>query len=479
MQGLVRKKRLIAGVISLSVFLVGCDGPKEDVVKTAVEPAAELTKAEAVPTTKSTVNPMVNLPVISPTLPKVVDFDGLSTVNLKTLQKRFDIFSWQSFIALNWPANTDGSADTGVNIGEKPGAMTVWQHYKESRDIFLPGGAVPPAWGEANPPPSVCTGSVARPVLNQVGKTPNVLDESGEPFKTGPLIDQNGQYTRFEILTNEVMFDYIVDNALYSKEGQSDFTGSADFPFGCDNSTNSPDAIPKPDCTSASGSVWGALMVKSSWKVMGDNDDTSKFHTTKAYVYNNPDENEGVIASCSLQTVGMVGLHIATKVDTAKQWVWSTFEHIDNAPTQGEPANKAYYNYFDPNCTDCSVNEPPARPWDPATAHTTPSQIERVIPIDPATQALNASYHESLNNLVANSVWTNYELVNTQWPTNENDPVDLTGVPAPTFLANTTLETYIQGHVEQTSSSCIGCHNNAGMTNGAFSDFTYLLQRAQ
>ena len=77
------------------------------------------------------------------------------------------------------------------------------------------------------------------------------------------------------------------------------------------------------------------------------------------------------------------------------------------------------------------------------------------------------------------SVWQNYELVSTQWPTNAQSKTDPTGVPAPSFLANTTLETYIQGEIKQTSSSCMACHNNATSTNGDFSDFTYLLQRAQ
>ena len=85
----------------------------------------------------------------------------------------------------------------------------------------------------------------------------------------------------------------------------------------------------------------------------------------------------------------------------------------------------------------------------------------------------------ALEKLYKGSVWANYELISTQWPTDPNSVSDLTGRPAPTFLANATLETYIQGSVPQTSSNCIACHNNADMTNGMFSDFTYLLQRAE
>lgn len=399
------------------------------------------------------------LPKINATLPTVETFSGVAS--LDALQHDFDVFSWESFIALNWPARADGSADTGTNIGDKPGAMTVWQSFKESRDIFLPNGAVPPIWDRPNSPPRVCHGTNGVPVLSQVGKTPNVLDESGEPFQTGPLIDQNGQYTRFEILTNEVMFDYIVDKKLYSKAGQSAFGNKADFPFSTDDKV-------------------GSIMIKASWKVIGANDDPARFHVTKAYVYNNPDENAGVAAACNLQSVGLVGFHIATKAKDNPQWLWSTFEHIDNVPTKGHPASKAHYNYFKPNCNDCTaVNEPPPRPWDPGTPHTRPSQIERVIPIDDATNMLNDSYHAALKKLVPGTVWINYELVSTQWPTDAKNKTDPTGVPAPSFLANTTLETYIQGETRQTSSSCIQCHNNATMTSGKFSDFTYLLQRAQ
>ena len=75
-------------------------------------------------------------------------------------------------------------------------------------------------------------------------------------------------------------------------------------------------------------------------------------------------------------------------------------------------------------------------------------------------------------------MWENYTLVSTQWPTDAANKTDLTGKPAPTFLANTTAETYIQGSVPMASSNCIECHNNATTTTGKFSDFTYILENA-
>ena len=412
------------------------------------------------------------LPGINPTLPVAPIFDGPST--LEGIQHDLDMFSWESFIALNWPAKVDGTPDINVTIGEQD-LMGVWQFFKESRDIFLPGGAEPPPWSATNPLPESCEGMETPIVIGQLGKIHNVLDEGGEVFQTGsvqtsppqtstlqtgPLIDQNGQYARFEVLTNEVMFNYILDNQLYSKTGQQNFGMEANFPFGTNTAA-------------------GSIMIKAAWKVMGDNDEPSRFHTSQAYIYDNPHEHSGVKAACKLQNVGLVGLHIATKAKNEIQWIWSTFEHVDNVPTQGQLADKAHYNFYQPNCGDCAeVNTPPPRPWNPAMPQQ-PSQIERVTAIDEPTRRLNASYQAALMAAAPGSVWANYELVSTQWATDATNPTDPTGIPAPTFLANSTLETYMQGSVPQMSSGCIQCHNNAAMTTGKPADFTYLLQRAQ
>ena len=114
--------------------------------------------------------------------------------------------------------------------------------------------------------------------------------------------------------------------------------------------------------------------------------------------------------------------------------------------------------------------------------------------------------------MLQNSVWKNYMLLSTQWPsaiwlhgslharkirmrrrpkTDFLKQPDMTCSPAPTFLANSTLETYSQGNVPLASSSCIACHGNAvGFQKGASnpqhgkpnlnqSDFTFMLEKAQ
>lgn len=434
---------------------------------------------------------------VSTTIPKSPNFPQGSTDDIDGLQCDFDVFSWNSFIALNHgPGGSFGNVD-----GDNP---TLWEGWPESSDIFLPKGAAPPQWQPGKPPPdheippecaAESTGGEVR-VLRQIAKIPDILEATDEPFLSGPLIDVNGRYSRFAININQEMYNYILQNELYSEPGQEVFTAAGStvsFPCSCD-------ADPKAQTCTAQG-LEGAIMVKSAWKVLDpeQGDDPSKFHKMKAFIFTPAQRDQP--ATCSSQLIGLVGFHIAHKTQADVQWLWSTFEHVGNVPTQGEaiPA-ESKFSYFIPNCTDCNeVNVPPPQPWNPhvqpVPADSDKSQVMRVIPLTSATKQMNAAVQPAL---LADTVWANYELISTQWPTdasgsaksdpnpqnswcNAINPGDMTGAPAPPFLANTTLETYIQGTVPQASSSCINCHLNATMAAGqnSFSDFTYLLERAQ
>jgi hypothetical protein len=234
-------------------------------------------------------------------------------------------------------------------------------------------------------------------------------------------------------------------------------------------------------------------MVKSSWKVISDAD-KSRFHTQTVLVYSPASQNPKYPASCTPKLMGLVGLHIGHKTQSGAQWLWSTFEHVANAPTEADVASKNFkppYNYYDPNCpaAKCPPNAVPPRPWDPTKVSSFHSQVVRMNMFKgnefafTSAAARNADALKLLLGVSSTSVWQNYELISTMWPTNtgkcEANPGDPLGTPAPNFLANTTLETYIQGMVPNVSSNCIECHNNATMTTPVPSDFTYILQRAK
>ena len=427
----------------------------------------------------STVPPIV----LSPAIPGDVNVTA-QTVSVEAFQPDFDVYSWNTFIALNWPPGPNGNGDPKQTIGKSKSGDndTVWEHYRDTRDIFLPGGKKPTWNGPGQPVPPECA-KLAKPgmrVLSQVGKTPTVLTASSQPFNTGPLIDQNGVYTRFEILLNKTMFDYILNNSLYSKAGQKVFTPPVKFTCGTLGSAGKP-------------GVEGAIMVKSAWKVINLSE-KPRFHSEDVLVYSPASDNPKYPASCTARTMGLVGLHIAHKTQHASQWLWSTFEHVDNAPTDQDVKSgnlKAKYNYYNPKCdaTKCPPNAIPPRPWDPTKVSSFHSQVVRMdqfnLPIYASSAAArNADAKKLLKGVNPKSVWQNYMLISTMWPTNPGNcgpaPGDPLGTPAPTFLANTTLETYLQRVPPQpnVSSQCIECHNNATMTVPVASDFTYVLERA-
>ena len=431
-----------------------------------------------VTTTTAPADPAI---VLSPKIPGDAQFGQLppnatNEQKLLAIQGDFDIYSWNTFIALNWPPGPGGNGDPNKTIGQNGDNDTVWEHYRNVEDVFLPGGAKPSYNGPVGVP-TQCKASYkpGMKIVSQVGKTPTVLTAFSQPFNTGPIIDQYGNYTRFEILVNKPMFDYILQNTLYSKAGQKVFSGAVKFPCG------------------VLGGPEGAIMVKAAWKVINPAD-KNRFHTQTVLVYSPASQNPKYPASCNTKLMGLVGLHIGHKTNSGAQWLWSTFEHVDNAPTEADVASgklKATYNYYDPKCpaSKCPPNQVPPRPWNPTQVSAFHSQVVRMNMFKgnefafTSAAARNADALKLLLGVSSSSVWQNYELISTMWPTNtgqcQASPGDPLGTPAPTFLANTTLETYIQGMVPNVSSNCIECHNNATMTTPVPSDFTYVLQRAQ
>ena len=85
-----------------------------------------------------------------------------------------------------------------------------------------------------------------------------MIEESfNEPFKTGPLIDQQGHYAIFDILMNRQMFKYITDHHLNTKAGQAANADLlVDFP---------PARMPEPELAQAR---FGSFMLKVSWKIL-------------------------------------------------------------------------------------------------------------------------------------------------------------------------------------------------------------------
>lgn len=494
---IIRTNPKLAGVLGLLVLLAFTGRPKSSAGGAAKQPGrADFNPV--VPCPDATLNDIDKLDPSSIAairngiqgLPCDGEPEESGTDFTTKLQHGFDYYSWLTFIALNSPA--DGKSPIGND------APTVWESYKQLPDVMLPGGVKPTDWSDPNQdvvPPQCSTKFKSGMMIIHM----EMEETYNEPFKSGALFDQNGNYALFVIFMNRQMFQYIQDNSLYSRGGQEKFSDEVNFPSGSDGSA-----------ADHQEKTLGAIMIKASWKILKPGVDFNsndpkvkpKYHMIDALLYL-PEAQE----PCRQVKLGLIGFHVGHKTVTRQQWIWTTFEHHDNVPTQDDvedgKAKGKQYNFYNPNCSRCPINQTPPWPWDPLRLDWDPdrhpsvfkSQIVRMGPspifADDDVGKLNRAFHSWKQ--IRGTVWQNYDLITTQWPSafpcasnpHPSDLPDATCAPFPTFLANSTLETFSQseaeGGVPLATSSCISCHNNATTQHqpATRSDFTYILEKAK
>jgi len=431
--------------------------------------------------------------------------EGTKKTQLQHRQRGFDFYSWLTFIALNSPADGRTRIDKSM-----PNTKAVWEdrkNFKQLLDVMLPDGAAS-KWDDPKKAPPECENQFKPDTDMGI----EIIEESyNQPFRTGPLIDQQGNYALFDILMNREMFDYIQKHKLYSKPEQQSEENSklkVDFPAG-----------KNPTKGEIEGGHPGGIIIKVSWKILDSEAEKRKFHTVDAVISMLPDRGS-TQRQCVRKTLGLVGFHVMHKTETRLQWIWTSFEHVDNVPEESEVGKRRSWNFYQfCNTRACpAVNQTPPRPWEPKPSLGLKfdgpfrSQIVRKTPLTEDTKRMNKKFQE----IVRGSVWENYMLLSTQWPSDfrcaakkspesgpdpntdlEKEP-DMNCAPAPTFLANSTLETYSQGNVPLASSSCMACHGNAtsyqssppaadqfdadGKPKAKFfnqTDFTFMLEKAR
>jgi len=471
--------------------------------------------------------PEIPFPPLSPEMPYDVDMAQKSALEKKQqfahVQRLFDIYSWQTFIALNWPIDDQGKPQKSITAESRH----FWETYIESFQVYKEDGS-----GPVNPNPPYDYGTVKgypndyAPERGERLLTMNfqkniparissrksrgvVADETLQAF-SGPLIDQNGKWVRYEVLMNEPEYDYVVQNQFYNLDGQLLFSNAGkqvNFPSGMNKDGLNRPPLPEPKR--------GAMELKLSWKELGKGDIQSRFLRVKAMI-------EDADGSWHKKEMGLVGMHIAVKTESSPTWVWATFEHVDNVrindfladPGVDGNAPKAP-SFYDPNQPTKTVNVLPTPTGKDASGNPTwdiskvtyPVQVTRVIPIPVAKEVLNSEVQGILGK--AGSVLRYYELIDTQWPTGTDPktgtspltPAVPPGTPinfnapnaiankapgdiTPTFLTNSTMETYFQTgnqpatNEEEGSSfditpifateSCTGCHYSAGIVTRSF-----------
>jgi len=457
----------LAVLILLTVFIdFSCTG---DSVKVPKIPKVEIpTLAES----------GIQLPSLSGNVPLSVsipsDFKG-QPVNARPF---FDIFSWEMFIALNWPLDGDNRGvpqspdDPNTLLNMTNTTPVVWTSYKNQFDLFNQGNNRPSAWDSWDNPVNLCGNGTTSP--RHVFSTSKAVSLDGgeidEAFSY-PLIDQAQNYVLFEMKYNKAQYNFIrgqdddPSSWFYLRKNLSKYL------------MNNNDSLVMP--ASSEPSTYGAIMVKAGWKELTAADDESLYYVINEEVY------DPTTKQCNIKKMGLTGLHLVQKLDNFQQWIWSSFEHRNNVPGSGSQQPYTFNNGTDtPATTGGWANRPNSTKLNPDKATRTPTQVTRfneipTTPTDSSTVVINESYQK----LLKGTVWENYQLVITQWPTESNEYIiyghrggiypAASGQPFPVNgCTNTSAETYLQAPNDAAGkggNSCMSCHYQTSSTDFSWS----------
>jgi hypothetical protein len=496
-------------VCSLALVFAAC---RRELPSTEMTATAPQTDTSTSPTT-TTAPPPAALPACYPAvtaggpsvLPAVTISGNIplfvplpSAINSPTqIRPYFDWFSWMEFIALNWPASSEGRGnaqspnDPNVFKSAAPGTTTVWGTYKANWELFDQGGArptpfdsydtpVPPTCGSAKVP-----GAARKKTLVMTSKGNSVLGDGVQAFSF-PLVDTTKEYVMYEVRYGRQPYEF-----MRGKDGDQN---QKTWLYLAKNLIPPVQLTMPPTLSVDSGAgskvnQLGSIMIKAAWREMTavPKEQWARYYVVDAEVY------DPTTQKCSDMSVGLVGLHIVQKLDLFPEWVWSTFEHVDVIADQqtGKQQNALLASCpdTDPECqANGYKNRPPSTKLNPDQNARVPVQALRlnIIPTTPAG-ASTVDANTAFQSALTGTPWANYQLVVTQWPFAANDMTTYKapdaggnypctcGYPFPvTGAVNLTMETYFQSANSAAGSgnSCMACHFGA-----AYTDFSWGLKR--
>jgi hypothetical protein len=412
------------------------------------------------------------------------DPEDVNTQNPEEALPSFDEFCWKCFLQINRAVSVqdDGSTASPGPLcppggDERPAwlswidrdtlmqAHPKWQDGVRQKTEAAPAGSTHKLrWAASTLDNLAKPGRFAAGALVDI----NAPGDMPDTF-VGPLVDQGRHFVRYEIRFNRIAYEFARRSKLYDREYQP-----------------SPGQLP---------AVFpaGSIIVKAAWRPIPNDAAGQAFKKTCFWV------PARLYMNGELRTadIGLVGLHVVARTPKRPQWIWSSFEHVDNVPNgdKPEPGKSYSFNYgasptgtvphfanADPNPNLSEKRTPIAlaekHNHGEGTAKLTPMQVVREKPIHEGTRDRNRT-HQTADG-VAGTVWANYQLVVTQYPTRPHDDgSDPPGAPFPSGtgeftrvshgpggeerrtpmsvnVANTTMETYFQ------SVSCMDCHSKAG-----------------
>jgi hypothetical protein len=427
----------------------------------------------------------VNVESIPSNTPGVDSFLLSEGCNGQACHSCFVCMGWQLFVYMNWPADPNNPGEPDTNRTDKDfgdpydNSPLVWETFKNVHDVF--SDKKPTPWG---------TKDDNKRFIDGVDEAGRASFENLQADNTW-LMDKNGKMVFYELLMNEKMFEWIYDKGVYNQQGILKAFKNKD----------------KTKRTGISLPDW-SCEIKASWMIVPDGEEDDyrlRYKLTKATV---PNWDDTGVPELDV-TLALIGMHINEKTPKMPNWAWFTFEHVDNCPDSIQVANntkrpmldinghkirdahgkvmmdnstlKNSYNLFNPNLPEdyCPNYHKPARDC-PENDKYAPVQVARLDTITSIPRNINEAMHKLIRKQNANSIWQNYIMINAQWPVLPQKPDPLStrrlpfANPRPDFVANTTMESYMQhtysggmatqadlnnpGMNVRGKSSCIRCH---------------------
>ncbi len=284
-----------------------------------------------------------------------------------------------------------------------------------------------------------------------------------EQASGGILADQTGQPIFYAVHMNQIYYQFV--QRFYGPKAYAKASPTQNFPV-------------------------GAAVFKSAWRIVPG--PVNGYYTTEATVPILSNSTNGIVVSPTQTrnvTVALVGFHVVGVTEQHPEFLWGTFEHINNSPIIANPDNwntalpvsGKDFTFYKANTIASNCNQQ-------VTLTVADPKAQTLAPIP--NVFLQYGYGGALSNRYTDitnvdgqargamksmggteAVFQNYRLLGTVWLLpNSLVPGDSSlsdQAIACNELANSTMETYVQGPQSNsgTPANCFMCHNTGGYSS--------------
>lgn len=333
------------------------------------------------------------------------------------------------------------------------------------------------------------------------------IGEVGQAGGGGALLSQSGALVYYGVHVNDA-YAYFLTGQKDGKLDQTDFPRNAQDLGEIELYLSN--AFPGVKLDAPETLV---MEFKTSWVDASTVPDASRFVTIEAQIPTftpNADNTVWTPSGSTTTTLALVGMHIVGTVQNHPEFVWITYEHLQNAPdaayyyTDGAGAvaeqpfsSQGTFLFMEtggaiPSNTECAgeskgnlvaktVNGSPAceggivasntyrqYPWGSNAA----DQTEPVVTNNTLLLSLNNSIHSQLsqgdvraNYVQTGGIWTSAPSATADAPIPATDGYSASDLRGSLFAFNATMETYTQG------TNCFSCHAQSKSAPDSFQAF--------